>query len=106
VAHGMRYQVISATSKCLTPISNICFQCYCAESSRAGCTCECIPSGRLSLQARALAAIPAEPDVSRWMAGTTALREDNEVSAPNALQHLLDGHLLRSRIAASVMAPC
>jgi hypothetical protein len=30
-------------------------------------------------QARALAALPAEPDVSRWMAGTTALREDNEV---------------------------
>ena len=27
--------------------------------------------------------------MSRWMAGTTALREDNEVFMPNALQHVL-----------------
>lgn len=110
MAHGMRYQVISATSTVaqvhqwlrISSASGAAVQ----KSSEPSAHATSLPCCCHSLQARALAAIPAEPDVSRWMAGTTALREDNEVSAPNALQHLLDRHLLRSRIAASVMAPC
>ncbi len=33
----------------------------------------------LKFQARALAAIPTEKQYSRWLVGTNALREDNEV---------------------------
>lgn len=35
----------------------------------------------LRYQARALAQVPAARDNSAWLAGTTALREENEVSA-------------------------
>lgn len=38
-------------------------------------------------QARALAPLPAERDTSRWMAGTTALREDNEVRPMDICTH-------------------
>ena len=92
MAHGMRYQVISAPSTAAhihwwlrVFSSDSAVQNHPERSAHA----TSFPCCCCSLQARTLAAIPAEQDVSRWMAGTTALREDNEVAiAEHAHTHM------------------
>jgi hypothetical protein len=87
VAHGMRYQVSATMCACATRNNTLAGGSahvlrieYAVQTAIDMLALMTGLSGLSSAsQARALAALPAEPDVSRWMAGTTALREDNEV---------------------------